>query len=204
MFHHPGRVLKKRAKAIFFTGLIVALVTLLLSSLMPLEYRADAQVLIISQSRYGVDPYTVVRSAERVGENLAQVIKTNDFFEKVTTQPQFGLDTSRFRGVPERTKRKRWARTIDASVVFGTGVLNVSTYHKNPEQARKYAAAAANALVEKGWEYVGGDVTMKVVNNAVVSKWPVRPNLFVNTLVGFVVGAAIMSVLALRKKHILS
>ncbi|PIR74560.1 MAG: hypothetical protein COU35_01620 [Candidatus Magasanikbacteria bacterium CG10_big_fil_rev_8_21_14_0_10_47_10] len=204
MFHtNPARVLKKRSKVIFMTGVIVALVTLLISLLFPLQYRADAQVLIISQSRYGVDPYTVVRSAERVGQNISQVVKTTDFFEKVVEQRQLGLDTSRFENVPELTRRQRWEKTIDASVVFGTGVLNVSAYHTNQEQARRYATAAVTALVEKGWEYVGGDVTIKVVNDAVVSKLPVRPNLLLNTVLGFLVGAAAMAAISLRKKNVL-
>lgn len=203
MFHHPARLLKKRAKVIGIAGLLVGLIALLVSLLMPLEYRADAQVLIISQSRYGVDPYTVVRSAERVGENIAQVMETDDFYQKVVSQSSFGLDTRRFENVPERTKRKRWIKAIDGSVVFGTGVMNVSAYHKDKNQARAFATAASRALVEKGWEYIGGDVTIKIVNNAVASKWPVRPNLLLNTLLGFLVGVLVMGAAIVgRKKHI--
>lgn len=203
MFDHPARTLKKRAKIISIVGVVVGVLAMLASFMMPLEYRADAQVLIISQTRYGVDPYTVVRSAERVGENIAQVMETQDFYQKVVAQKRFGLDTSRFEHVPERTQRKRWAKALDGSVVFGTGVLNVSAYHKDPAQAEAFANAAAAALVEKGWEYVGGDVTMKIVNDAVVTRWPARPNVLLNTILGLIVGMVLMSALVLaRKKHI--
>ncbi len=198
-YHSPLNLLLKRWKAIFVFGLIVGAVSVAVSFLFPLEYRADAQVLIISRSRTGVDPYTVVKSAERVGENVAQVMKTNDFFEKVMVQPGYSLDQSKFAGITERKKRKLWQKTVQTSVVYGTGILNISAYDTDPQVAIDYAGAAADTLSARGWEYVGGDVTIKVVNQPVASKWPARPNLPVNFAAGFVVGLALMSLLTLRK-----
>ena len=82
-----GGVIGKRWKVIFLAGLVFSFVALVISIILPLQYRADAQVLIISKSRYGVDPYTVVKSAERVGENLTQIMKSNDFYNKVVINP---------------------------------------------------------------------------------------------------------------------
>lgn len=201
MFHHqPARVLKKRSKVILLVGLLVAILSLITSMLFPLQYRADAQLYIISGARYGADPFTIVKSAERIGENITQIMKTNDFYQKVIAQPGYQLDLSEFQNVEERVKRKRWKKTINGSVVFGTGVLNVSAYHENPEQAKAFAGAAVDTLVERGREYVGTDVTMKVVNHPVATKYPVRPNLVVNTILGFFLGVLGMSVIVLRKK----
>ncbi|PIT86081.1 MAG: hypothetical protein COU33_05130 [Candidatus Magasanikbacteria bacterium CG10_big_fil_rev_8_21_14_0_10_43_6] len=200
MFHSPAHLLKKNAKVLLLAGMLVGLASLLVSLLFPLQYRADAQVFIISKSRYGVDPYTIVKSAERVGENISQVLKTDDFYQKIITQEGYILDLKQFEGVPERTKRKRWQKTIQSSVVFGTGVLNVSAYHTDPNQAKAFAGAAVDTLVAKGWEYVGGDVTMKVVNKPVVTRLPVRPNVVVNTILGCIVGVLLMGVIVLRRK----
>ncbi len=196
----PAHILRKHTKVLLLAGLLFGLASLLVSLLFPLQYRADAQVFIISKSRYGVDPYTVVKSAERVGENISHVLKTDDFFQKITTHEGYVLNLDKFQGVPERTKRKRWQKTIDSSVVFGTGVLNVSAYHEDPNQAKAFAGAAVDTLVAKGWEYVGGDVTMKVVNKPVVSKLPVRPNVVVNAILGFIVGVLLMGAIVLRRK----
>ena len=144
--------------------------------------------MIIPQSRYGVDPYTVVKSAERVGENIVAIMKTDDFYQKVIIQSGLTLDTSRFADVSERVKRKRWQRAVRASVVYGTGIVNISAYHAKPDEAKALAAATAETLAAKGWEYVGGDVTIKVVNPPLVTRWPARPNLAVNALAGFVAG----------------
>ncbi len=198
----PIKAMAKKAKLILAAGLVLAIVSLLISLVLPAEYRADAQVLIISKSRYGVDPYTVVKSAERVGENIAQVMSTDDFFEKVMSQPGYVIDKSKFEDISERKKRKAWQKTISTSVVYGTGVLNVSTYSTSKNQARQLAGAAVDTLAAKGWEYVGGDVTIKVVNNPVVTNWPVRPNALVNTVLGFIIGVVLMGFSVARKYNI--
>lgn len=201
MHASPLSVLKRRSKSLFGVGLIVAILALIFSLLLPLEYRADAQLLVVSKTRYGVDPYTAVKSAERVGENLEKIVKTDVFYNQVFAQPNYQLDANDFRGLTDRERRKKWEKTMHASVAFGTGVLNVSAYHTDPAQAKAYAAAAMDALVQNGWEFVGGDVTLKVINRPVVTSIPVRPNLVTNAIAGFLVGVLFAAVRALRKKH---
>ncbi|PLX28867.1 hypothetical protein C0581_00705 [Candidatus Parcubacteria bacterium] len=189
MLHNsPLVLLKKRWKFIMVVGIILGILSGIVTMLFPLNYRADAQVLIISKSRYGVDPYTVVRSAERVGENITQVMRTNDFYNKVKEQKESSVDWSYFDDNNEREKRKLWNKTMNPSVVYGTGVLNVSMYHPDKTQASALASAAVSALSAKGWEYVGGDVTIKVINEPIVTKFPVRPNVLLNMILGFIVG----------------
>lgn len=187
-YSHPIAVLSRQWKTCFLWGILSALIVSSISLLLPLEYRADAAVYIISKSRYGVDPYTVVKSAEQVGQNITQVMKTQDFFDKVMTLVPATFDKSQFQNVTDRVRTKRWQKTVDGSVVFGTGVLNVSAYHRDPAQANILASALVDTLVQKGYEYVGGDVTIKQVNKAIVSRFPVRPNLPLNAFLGFVLG----------------
>lgn len=198
--HSPAKILFRQWKIIVFIGILFAALAVVATLFFPLEYRADAQVLIISRSSYGVDPYTVSKSAERIGENIAQIIRTNDFYSKVISQPQYSLDISNFQGVSERIKRKRWEKTVNASVVFGTGVLGISTYHTDYDQARQFAGAVIDTIVAYGADYVGSDVTIKIVNQPVVTPYPVRPNLFINGLVGGLFGIMLMSFLVLKKR----
>ncbi len=188
MHNHKLNLLKKRWKIIAIFGLLFAIITTGITFLFPLQYRADAQVFIISQSREGVDPYTTVKSAERIAENLAQILPTDDFYQKVISQDGFGINKDYFGGLTDRERRKLWGKTINGSVVFGTGVFNVSAYHEDPGQARRIVAAAANALVTQGWQYVGGDVIIKVVNQPVTSPFPARPNILLNAVLGLIIG----------------
>ena len=198
-YSHPLNILVRRHRLLLTVGLVFAGASLLITLLFPLQYRADAQVLIISRTRTGVDPYTVVKSAERVGENIAAVMKTDDFFAKVKDQKGYTIDWRPFTNLPERDKRKRWQKTVQASVVYGTGVLNVGAYDENAETARSLAGAVVDTLAARGWEYVGGDVTIKVVNAPVSTRWPVRPNLIVNVMAGLVAGMLLTSVIVMRR-----
>ena len=192
--------LVRRGKIIFGVGVLFALIGLGISFAFPLEYRADAGVLIVPKTRFGVDPYTVVKSAERVGDNLAAVMKTDDFRAKVKSLEGTNLDWGKFETLTPREKRRTWPQMVNASVVYGTGVLRVSAYNTNEIQAAAFAAAAAQTLATKGFEYVGGDMSIRVVDNPVVTPWPVRPNIPVNMVLGFVVGVLVMSVIVVRNR----
>ena len=98
-----------------------------------------------------------------------------------------------------REKRELWNKTVYTSVVYGTGVLNVSAFNKDPKVAEEIAAAVVGTLVGRGWEYVGGDVVIKVVNNPVATKFAVRPNLPLNFVLGFLVGTLLMGAIVVRK-----
>jgi len=199
--HHPIHDLKRQWKFVVLLSLICALIAGLSSLFFPLQYRADAQVLIISKTRFGVDPYTVVKSSERVGENIVQVMQTSDFYEKVFSLDEYALDDSLFQNVSEKLKRRLWVQSMQPSVIYGTGVLQISTYSTNKSEAAKLGAASARALELYGWEYVGGDVTFKTVNQPVVTSWPARPNILFNTLLGFFVGGFLISLLIVWRKN---
>lgn len=191
----------KKYKILLAVGLGAGILALILTLIFyPLEYRADAQVLIISQSRFGVDPYTVVKSAERIGENLIQVMKTEDFANKVLAYKDGIVDKIKFGDLDQRERRKLWESTLDVSVISGTGVLNIAVFNPDPEIAKEIAEAVAGTLTSRGWEYVGGDVAIKVINNPVATRFPVRPNLPLNFLIGFLAGLSAMSLVVIRKK----
>lgn len=201
MYHspHPLSMLKKRWKILFISGLLLSSLTVGTTLLFPLQYRADAEVFIISQSKQGVDPYTTVKSAERIGENLARLVGTDDFFYKTINKEGTGLDSSDWNGLSDRARRKWWKKTVTGSVVFGTGVFAVGAYHANPEQAKRLAGAVANTLVTEGWQYVGGDVIIKLVNPPIASAYPVRPNIPLHALWGFLAGVLLAAAVFARR-----
>jgi capsular polysaccharide biosynthesis protein len=192
--------LAKKSKFLLLVGVVVGVAVGLISLLLPLQYRADAQILLISQSRYGVDPYTATKSAERIGENLAQLVETSDFFNKVFAQGDVVLDQSRYQGISEQKRRDRWQRDVDAGVVYGTSVLSLSAYHTSAAEAERLVGALANAMVVHGQTYVGGDVQMRIVNQPVVTNYPVRPNIMVHIVLGMLAGMFLAATLVLRKR----
>lgn len=181
-------------------GLVLAI---LLSLLSPLNYSASTSVLI-TQQLSGVDAYTAIRSAEGIASNLSGVIYTSDFFTKVMDSGT-NIDKSYF-PADELDLRKLWEKTVTASVSQSSGILEITAYHPNPAQAKEIAAAVANVFVNQGYTYISGsDVSIKVVDNPLASRYPVRPNLPINGLsglfLGLIGGAAYVYIVADRQKR---
>jgi capsular polysaccharide biosynthesis protein len=202
MFHQSQlERIRKRWKVITLLAVIGAVVLVVgtILSPIPLEYKADSQVLIISESRYGVDAYTAAKSAERIGENLAQVVQTSDFYNKVFALGIPNLDQRAYQNIPESRRRKLWQKNVEASVVFGTSVMTFSAYHEDPEQARIMSGALAQTMLTHARDYVGGDIQMRVVNQPVVSEYPVRPSFMILAAIGALLGVLLAVFLFIKK-----
>lgn len=193
--------LLKHLKLIIVWGLVFALLAGVASLLLPRQYAADSQVLIISRDRSGVDPYTQAKSAERIGENLVQVMNTSDFYKKVIDS-SYTFDESRWTKLAERKQRKQWAKDIQPAIHYGTGLMTVRAYSQSKTDAVNLSKAVAETLAVSGWEYVGGNVAIKVVTYPLTPRLPARPNFLFNMLIGLVAGVVLASLWVIKyKKH---
>jgi len=172
---------------------VFALFSLLVSFFFLPYYSATTQVLIISRDRSGVDPYTQVKSAERIGENLAQVMRTTDFMAKVMASGAATFDKTRWEGLSDRKLRKQWQRDVVGSMSYGSSLLNIEVYSRSQDDAKNLSAAVTETISSRGWEYVGGDIAIKIVNDPLISRFPARPDYPTNAGVGFVLGALLSS-----------
>lgn len=158
----------------------------LLSFIRPLEYSSTTRILI-TQELGVVDAYTASRSAERIADDLASVVYTSTFFDKVMASG-YNVDATYFSD-DEITRRKQWEKAIAPSVSRSSGMLSLTAYHRDVTQAEELAQAVAYVLTTQGWTYTsGGNITVQVVDEPLNSRYPVRPNLFVNGFSGLVLG----------------
>lgn len=197
MFH----ALEKHAKLIFIWGFVFAVLSVVASLFFPKQYFATSQVLIISRDRAGVDPYTQARSAERIGANLAQVMKTTDFFNKVMGANGFSFDRKVWENLSDREQRKKWVRDVQANMVYGASLMNITVYSYSRDEAVNLSNAITQTLAAQGWEYLGGDVAIKSISSPLASRWIGRPNFLINSAVGFLVGVLISGLWVLRYKQ---
>src|SRR3989338_2158654 len=185
-----GKVLNYRKKFIVIFAVAVALLAGIFSFPQPLKYSASIRLLITQKAAFTLDPYTAIRSTELLGENLAQLIKTSSFLDRVL-QSGYKIDTSYFRisdNLTERQRRKLWSQTIDAAQVRGTGILEITAYHPNRDEALKLVAASAFLLSSQGSEYAGRDINVRLVDAPLASRFPVKPNVPLNMIIGGLVG----------------
>lgn len=198
--HHPSYllILVSRSRFILniaFLGLLLAVVV---SFFFPLKYSAVAGVFVIPRQGFGVDPYTVIKSSERVGENLALAIGTSEFLDRVLeAEPR--IDKTVF-PTEERLRRKYWKKNVEADVTPGTGLLRITAYSTDPAQAVILASGVNKTVMEHGIEYVGAQATFKIADEPIASRFPVRPNIPMNGLIGFLFGAILASIFVLFQK----
>lgn len=200
---HPSYllILVSRSRFIMSVGFIGLLIAIIVSLFFPLKYSATAGVFVIPRQGFGVDPYTVIKSSERVGENLALAIGTSEFLGRVLdVEPR--IDQSAF-PTEERLRRKYWLKNIEADVTPGTGLLRMTAYSTDPAQAVILATGVSKTIMEYGIEYVGAQATFKIADEPIASRFPVRPNIPMNGLIGFLFGAILASIFVLfqKKKH---
>lgn len=178
-------------------GLVLGIV---LSLFRPLEYGATTRIGI-TQDLGTVDAYTASRSAERIADNLSDAIYHSVVFSAILDRYP-GIDETYF-GESNRQQGRRWSRAISTSVTRGSGLLTIRAFHTNADQAEILSRSVADFLAEDGWRFTSGSgITIQVVDDVLVSRFPVRPNLFMNGLSGFFLGGIFgaLYVLALIEK----
>lgn len=157
-----------------------------LSFTQPLNYSAEIRFLVIQKSILGLDPYTAIKSSERVAMNLSEIVFTTSFFNKVM-ESDYNIDDTYF-SQDEQKRRKQWSRALGTNVEGGTGLLTVTVYHADRNQCLEISQAVSSVLASQAKEYVGGDVQIKLVDDPLVSRYPVKPNIPMNAFFGFVLG----------------
>lgn len=195
------QILKQHLRVLVVWGVAAAVLAGALSFLFPLQYSAVSQVLIISRDRTGVDPYTQAKAAERIGENLAEVIKTSDFFRKVMESSSVPFSKTIWQNLVERDQRKKWRRDVKPETVYGTSLLRLTTYAKTPDEVKNFNRAVIQTLTTRGWEYIGGEVVLKQVDDPLVSRFPTRPNVIANMMAGFAVGVTLSALWILKYRR---
>ena len=157
-----------------------------LSFLHPMEHRASIR-LLVTQDSISADAYTASRSAERVADELVSVLHSSAFFDSVMGA-NFNIDEAQFSDDDSR-RRKAWENMLDASVQRRTGLLSVDVYNEDPAQGEQISQAVAFVLSQQGWRYTsGGNVSIRLIDEPLVSKYPVRPNISYNGFLGLVIG----------------
>lgn len=179
-------------RKLIVVGLIVVLLGLALTFVQPFLYRAAVSVYVVQKSSFSIDAYSASKSEERIANKLAQIIYSSTFMEQVMASG-FRVDKD-YLPSDEYKRRQKWAKMIEAVAPAGLSKLEIKVYHQEPEQALQFASAIAYILTSQKKEFIGiEDVDLKLLDSALVSKYPVRPNVFLNLLlsvfVGLVVGA---------------
>jgi capsular polysaccharide biosynthesis protein len=179
------KLLKTEWRTIFLITSGAVALSLILSLIQPFLYSSQVRLLVIPWGG-GMDAYSAIKSAEKIGENISQIVYTTSFFDKVL---QARKDIEYIWSQDEIKRRKQWKKMIKTEVIYGTGMVDITVYHEKKEQANAIAAAIADVLMREGKEYFGmPGLEIKMVSTPLASRYPVKPNLILNVLMGLILG----------------
>lgn len=167
------------------TTLFGAALAVLFSFVVPLRYSSTERLLITQTNSVGVDPYTAIKSTERIADNLIEIINTTSFYKAVVGDTQIN---QAYFPADEISKRQKWAETIDASVNSGTGILSITAYHTSREQAQRIAVDVAQQIVNIAPNYFGYSVRVQIIDDPLPSRFYAKPDFLKNGLFGAIAG----------------
>ncbi|GMU25762.1 hypothetical protein KJZ71_04700 [Patescibacteria group bacterium] len=179
------RLIVRSWRQLVLTTLMGVVLTLAISLVQPLKYSSSVKLLITQTNPTGLDPYTAIKSTERIAQNLSEIVYTTAFFDTVVNDES--VDAGYF---PEDDidRRKTWQNTVESSVVPGTGIMTITAYHPNRNQATTLAVRTAKELAIQAPNFFGFSVRVQVIDAPLPSRFFAKPNFLVNAAFGAIVG----------------
>jgi len=152
------------------------------------KYSAEARIIVIQNFTPSTDPYIASRSNEYLSSVLAEATHSSSFFSEVLNAG-YEIDSSYF---PQNyaKKMKLWSRTVKVKPVADTGIIDIVVYHPDPKQADQIIQAVNHTFETRHGHYhgMGSQVDIRVIDQPVLSRYPVKPNIFLNVLLGLIFG----------------
>lgn len=157
-----------------------------LSFITPLQYSSSVRVLITQNNAGSTDPYTALKFTERIASSLSELLYSSAFANNIITKNQ-EFDAT-YLPVNEYEKRKAWRKMIETGVEPGTGIMTITAYHPNRDQARILVGAASQEITVQAPNYFGYNVRVQVIDAPLDSRWYTRPNFLKNAVLGMAMG----------------
>jgi capsular polysaccharide biosynthesis protein len=189
-------ILIRRSRLIAFATLLGLVLALGFSLVQPLRYSSTVRLLITQTNVSGLDPYTAVKSTERIAQNLSEVIYTSSFFSAIISSETIHRN---YFPVDEIKKRAAWRDTVSTAVTPGTGVMSVTAYHTDRSQATAIALRVAQEVANQAPNYFGYSVRVQVIDDPLPSRFFAKPDFVSNGLMGLIAGFLIGTAWVLGK-----
>lgn len=178
----------RKFNAIIIITLLFTLIGLGITLLLPKQYRAESQLVVLQKANSNVDSYTAQRSIDSKIELLIDLVYTDIFFTSVITE---NAEIKNLFPASLKDRRALFVRNIVA-IPVGSGFISIDTYDKSSELALTMNKIVGDKLIEKAEELLGDTATIQIVNNPVLYEGVGRPNIILNlfgsAILGFIVG----------------
>lgn len=182
------KLLNCNKKTVFWSVLVFLMIGALLTLVQPLEYGAKSRLLIVQETGPAFDPYAMAKSNENIGNILTKVIASNSFFNE-TLEAGYNVNKEYFTHDVKK-QMKRWKKAVEVKSLGDVGIIEIEVYHRDKGQAEQIAQAINYTLKSKSNQYLntGEKLTIKIIDQPIISTWPLRPNIPLNLLLALAMG----------------
>ena len=179
------RIFVKSWRFIAISSVLGLVLAIGFSLIQPLRYSSTVRLLITQTNVTGMDPYTAVKSTERIAQNLAEVIYTSSFYNAVMAG---GTIDAAYFPQDEIAKRDKWKQAVATAVVPGTGVMSVTAYHPSRDQAQAIAVRVAQEISSQAPNFFGYSVRVQIIDDPLPSRFFAKPDFKTNAIFGAIAG----------------
>ena len=179
-------VLRTRWKFVFVTLGLGALITALVTVLVPPTYGSTATLLISTPSTGVVDTYTASLTAVQRADSYANLAKNSEVLTRVAERLNNEVSASQLAG------------QVDVAVVEDTLLLRVDARATSPDLAQQIATVESDEIIRlvknletPSTEDVPAPIIARVAGKALLSTTPVAPNIPLNLGVGLLLSLLI-------------
>lgn len=172
-------------KSLIWFTILGAILAFSLSLIQEKQFEASGRLIIVSRN-LSLDAYLASKASERFGSILVEKIYSNAFLNEVLkSDPK--INDNFGNSVSERLKN--WKNSVSAKIKSASGVLELSVFHIDQNQAQRIAEALFNQVIASSKIYIGGQgVDVQIIDAPSVSLRPVRPSIPLNILIGAFIG----------------
>lgn len=185
MFRSSFQRLERGWTSLLVCAVMGAVIAIGISLVLPKQYSSTMRLLVTQANVAGLDPYTALKSTEQIAGNVRELVYSSLVANKVLSETQ-GVDASYF-SQNENDRRKEWQKTVEVTVVPGTGILTATVYHSDREQAQRLVQGVAKAIIDQAPNF-GYNAQAKIIDTPLPSRWFVRPDIVMNAAYGAAFG----------------
>ena len=179
-FHDFLALIKRKKQTILVIMLIGIVLTAIASLAQTMKYSTHSRLLVV-QNSVGDDTYALSKSNEYLGNLFAEIIRSSSFYDQILSS-NLNIDRSYFAGTYGQ-QIKKWQKTVETKTQSNTGIIDVTVYHPNVQEAKKIALAINNILISNNQNYQSGQsVRINIIDQPLSSAYPTKPNLPFNLL----------------------
>ncbi len=187
---------------VFLFGLMGAMIFFVVSALIPPSYKAVASIAVNQTRTGGLDAYREAKSSEFIAQTIKEMIMANSFMNEVNSNGEIVWQEMREKKSQDE-KIKLWKKKIKISVVPNTGVVHIAVYTKNRLLSQQIAFEIINILQNKKITFFNNKgVKLEIIDQPYYFYKPAFPNLFLNTVVGCIIGSVVAINLIIKNTKI--